>query len=309
MITSVCLNPSIDRTVQVKGFTIGATNRITSETSAGRGKGVNVALAANNLGLDTSCTGLLGEDNARLVLEPLQKLGIHERFVRYQGAVRTNLKIQDEENRSITELNEPGMPVDETALVAVAARVEELAGESCYLVLTGSIPPDCPASIYRMLMMRVEASGCRCVLDASGACLSDGILGAPFLVKPNLQELEQVSGKKLTTLREIRAQALEFIARGTQIVVVSMGTGGALMTDGKTTLYAPSLPVSVHSTVGAGDAMVAGLICGFESGGEMKEALRCGVAAAAAAVSSPDGCLFDRQTYEQLLQRVEIGRV
>lgn len=309
MITSVCLNPSIDRTVQVKGFAIGATNRISSEQSAGRGKGVNVALAAKNLGLETCCTGLLGEDNARLILAPFEKLGIRERFVRYDGAVRTNLKIQDEEKRSITELNEPGTPVDEKALIAVAARIEELAKESAYLVLTGSLPPDCPASIYRMLMLRVADSGCRCVLDASGACLADGILGKPFLVKPNLQELEQVSGKTLTTLREIRTEALRFIEQGTQIVVVSMGTGGALMTDGKTTLYAASLPVSVHSTVGAGDAMVAGLICGFEEGGELKEAFRCGVAAAAAAVSSPNGCLFERAQYDKLLNRVEIGRV
>lgn len=309
MITSVCLNPSIDRTVQVQGFAVGATNRILREQSEGRGKGVNVALTASALGLQTCCTGLLGEDNARLILEPLERLGVRERFVRQRGAVRTNLKIQDVEHRAITELNEPGAPVQEEGLVAVAAQVEELAQKSEYLVLTGSLPPGCPASIYRMLMLRVAGSKCRCVLDASGASLTDGILGRPFLVKPNLQELEQAAGCKLTTLREIRTQALDFIAQGVQIVVVSMGAGGALLTDGRTTLYAPSLPVGVYSTVGAGDAMVAGLIRGFGEGMDLKEALRCGVAAAAAAVSSERGCLFERSAYEQLLSRVDVGRV
>ena len=102
MITSVCLNPSIDRTVQVQGFAVGATNRILREQSEGRGKGVNVALTASALGLQTCCTGLLGEDNARLILEPLERLGVRERFVRQRGAVRTNLKIQDVEHRTIT---------------------------------------------------------------------------------------------------------------------------------------------------------------------------------------------------------------
>ena len=120
---------------------------------------------------------------------------------------------------------------------------------------------------------------------------------------------EQYCGRKLSTLREIRDVALEIISHGVRIVAVSMGAGGALATDGVNTYYAPSAQVAVYSTVGAGDSMVAGLLKGFCDGGDLKEALRSGVAAASAAVNDPKGNLFPRALYEQFLTRVEVSRI
>lgn len=137
----------------------------------------------------------------------------------------------------------------------------------------------------------------------------DGLSGQPYLVKPNLQELEQYCGKTLSTLREIRDVALEILSRGVRIAVVSMGAGGALATDGINTYYAPSAQVAVYSTVGAGDSMVAGLLKGFCGGSDLKDALRSGMAAASAAVSDPKGNRFPRALYEQFLTRVEVSRI
>ena len=309
MIATLCLNPSIDRTVQVDRFTLGATNRILSERSEGRGKGVNVAFTLKNLGLDVCCTGLLGEDNAPMIVNALKKAGVAELFIRQKGAVRTNLKIQDTATRTITELNEPGVVATEESLIAISRRVEEIAAKSEYLVLAGSLPPGCPNSIYRALMTAARRYGCKGVLDASGETFRDGLAGQPYLVKPNLQELEQYCGRSLSTLREIRDVAREIVSRGVRVVVVSMGAGGAMATDGVNTYYAPSAQVAVYSTVGAGDSMVAGLLKGFCSGGDLKEALRSGVAAASAAVSDPSGNLFPRELYDQFMLKVDVSRI
>lgn len=309
MIATLCLNPSIDRTVQVENFTQGATNRIVSEERVGGGKGVNVALSLKHLGATVCTTGILGKENGGMILEMLHKEGIETSFVEQVGTVRTNLKILDKASRTITEINEPGEDVTEETIVAVTQRVAEIAQKCDYLVLTGSLPPGCPNSMYRLLMNTAHEKGCKCVLDASGESFDDGIYGKPDLVKPNLEELEQHLGKKLTTLREIRDAAFGIIQRGAKMTVVSMGAAGALATDGTVTYYAPSIQVALHSTVAAGDAMVAGMIKSFCEGAGLKEALRSGAAAATAAISHPLGASFPKSSYDQWLEKIDVNKI
>lgn len=305
MLTTVlCFNPSIDRTVEVADFAPGGTNRILAERSEGAGKGVNVAVAARRLGMETACVGLLPRRGGDPVRNRLANEGVQVCFVTTPGTTRVNLKIRDKSRRIITELNEPGVAIGAERLAKARAEAIRWASVSAYLVLTGSLPPGCPPDFYAELMGEVPLT-CRCVLDASGDVLAGALRAKPFLVKPNLQELERARGRALDTSEDIRDAALWLIEAGAQHAAVSLAGEGALLTDGKRVLFASAAPVPVRSSAGAGDAMVAGLIAGFRESGGLEHVLRRGVAAAAASIASGD--MTPRRTaYERIFRAVQV---
>ncbi len=306
MITAVCLNPCIDKMVSIAGFQYGGMNRIITARSDVGGKGVNVAIVAAQLGMESECIGFLRQDNGKIVERKLLTSGTQGDFLWLDGQVRTNIKLLDQATGQVTEINEPGRPVGDEQLSKMVDLVCQHAQDSDFLVLTGSLPPGCPADYYKTLIEAVEGLNCRCVLDAEGERLALGIQARPYLIKPNLYELETVVGRKLESLEDIQQAALGFIDQGIQVVAVSMGDRGALITDGEQTLYAPRVPVEVKSTVGAGDSMVAGLIAGLMAELPLQEVFRKGMACAAASVMLEGTLLPNKATYRQLLTKVAI---
>lgn len=176
-------------------------------------------------------------------------------------------------------------------------------------MLSGSLPPGCPADYYRTLIETVEGLGCRCILDADGEPMRYGLESRPFMIKPNRAELERMAGRELTTLQDVRAAAMKYIDQGVAVVAVSLGADGALITDGDETLFAPKLTLELKSTVGAGDSMVAGLACGFIGDNELEEAFRMGVACASARCTTEGYRVIDKNLYREFLSRVEIERL
>jgi 1-phosphofructokinase len=230
-------------------------------------------------------------------------------FVWCEGSVRTNVKIFDQSTQTITEINEPGVQVSESDLKRMTELVSRHAENSDYLVLAGSLPPGCPSDYYRTLIQSVEGLGCRCVLDADGEALKYGLEAMPFMIKPNRYELEKMIGHELKTLPEIKAAALKYIDMGVSIVAVSLGGEVALITDGDETLYAPVLNIDVRSTVGAGDSMVAGLVCGCMGECTLEETFRMGVACATARCVTEGHKVVDKTIYKALLDMVCIERI
>ena len=197
MITALALNPSIDMTISISDFKFGGLNRVKSSRRDAGGKGLNVALAAKAVGAQAECVGYMHRENAALFEDKLNANGVTYDFIYCGGATRTNIKIRDEVVDVVTEINQSGPAVSGAEIDAMTELVMAHADKSDYLVLTGSLPPGCPAEYYRELMEKAAATGCRCVLDADGARLADGIKAKPFLIKPNTYELELLTGKKL----------------------------------------------------------------------------------------------------------------
>ena len=308
MICAVCLNPCIDRTVEIDKFTYAGMNRIQSSREDGCGKGVNVALVSKALGMESSCIGYLFNDNGALIADRLKAAGSEEACIWLPGKVRTNLKVFDRENAKITEINESGAYISEEAREKMIETVREYAGKCDTMVFTGSLPPGCPADFYKTLMEATEGK-CKCVLDAEGEKLTEGMKAKPFLIKPNQYELELRVGRELKTVEEIKEAALECVAEGIAIVAVSMGGDGAFITDGKTSLFAPIIPVKVRSTVGAGDCMVTGFLHGLALGEDLYGIFRRGVAAGTAQVTTEGTQLIDAALYEEMLEKVVIEEV
>lgn len=307
MITTICMNPSFDKTVEVDALTLGEVNRIRASRTDMGGKGINVAVVLRRLGMDCRCVGVMGENGSDTLHGMLDAEGIAGDFMTVPGSVRVNTKIVCRERRQVTELNEPGAPMDEGQLQAFIDLVREKAAGSGYVVLTGSIPPGCPEGTYRRLMQAME--GTDCILDAGGRELELGAEARPFLIKPNLGELQASLGLELRTLRAIRDAALIYLRKGVKHVVVSMGSMGAMYVGQDKTLFAPALRVDARSTVGAGDAMVGGLLCGLKAEGDMARAFRYGVAAGAASVMTEGTQLIVPEDFNTLLGQVKVQEV
>lgn len=304
MITTICLNPALDRTVTVDTLVPGQVNRIRSSRTDVGGKGVNVAVVCRRLGLEAQVIGCAGVDGAGKLRKAAADEDVAYAFNTVEGAVRINTKIVALDGSGVTELNEPGPVLTAEDLDLFFDLAVEKTRQSDYVVVTGSLPPGCPGNTYRSL---IEAlAPVPCILDVSGEALREGVKAKPFLIKPNHHELAAAVGRELHTLEEIRAAAQTFVDAGVKHVVVSLGKDGALYVGQDGAFHAPEIPVEVHSTVGAGDSLVGGMLYGLIRHGNLREALRAGCAAGTASVMTEGTQLIVPSDFLRLLSQVQI---
>ena len=287
-VVTVTANPAVDHTVWIPGFRAGEVNRVASEVRGPGGKGVNVAAALRALGVETVATGLLGDANPELFEAFLAAEGIADRFVRQPGSTRTGIKIVDDVDGTTTDINFPGLVADPAAidrLVDEVGRATE-AGGARWVALSGSLPPGAPVDLYARLAGAAHDAGARVAVDTSGAALRAAIAGLPDLVKPNIAELEELVGRRLPDTGARLAAVAEVQALGVRHVVVSLGAEGGLFAHAGEVVIARHPAVIVASTVGAGDATVAGAIAallrGESTGGVARLATACGATAVTA---------------------------
>ncbi len=260
-IVTVSLNAAIDQTIGTADFAVGEVNRVAWEQSDAGGKGVNVASFLAGFGYPVAVTGLLGADNTDLFVRLFAEKGLTDRFVRIPGRTRVNLKIVDEKRQLVTEINFPGVSSRPGDLSTVTAAVEELVRQDAeWFALCGSLPAGLPATSYRDLTLLLKSRGRKVVLDTSGVGLAHAIAAGPDIIKPNIEELTELAGRPLDGEAAIVEAARALRQHGIALVAVSMGARGAIFVDGQTAVHAAPPPVAVKSTVGAGDAMVAGIV-------------------------------------------------
>jgi len=261
-IATVTLNPAIDQTVSVDNFQAGTVNRTLSSRLDAGGKGVNVASFLADYGLEVAATGFLGEENAELFERHFARKKIEDCFIRVPGETRVNIKIMDERNQETTDLNTPGKAPGTEDVDRLSKQVQALA-ESCeWIILSGNLPPGLPSNFYADLIHSLKRKNPQVVLDTSGDALLEGLKSGPRMIKPNIDELSHLIGSELNELAEVHAAARSLLNADVQVVVISMGGDGALFINENESLLAVPPSVTLKSTVGAGDAMVAGLVAG-----------------------------------------------
>lgn len=264
VVVTVTLNPAIDRTVSVPHFAAGEVNRAEQSTDKPGGKGVNVAMALALAGTAVAATGLLGSANRSLFADTFAHLGVGDRFVLLEGETRTGIKIVDPQSGQTTDINFPGLAPDAAALQRVLTTLLDAVRRSSaplWIALSGSLPPAIDATLYADWISRLKAAGAHVLLDTSGLPLEHGIAAGPALVKPNRDELEALLGVKLAHTADIAAAARELIRKyGIRVVAVSMGADGACLVSAEAAVDVRPVKIPIFSTVGAGDAMVAGIL-------------------------------------------------
>ncbi|MBF2002866.1 MAG: 1-phosphofructokinase [Synechococcales cyanobacterium M58_A2018_015] len=261
-IVTLTLNPAIDQTVAIPNFQAGAVNRVAWEQADPGGKGVNVASFLSDFGFAVTASGFLGKETAETFQTFFEQKRINNRFVLIPGRTRTNIKIIDEVQNQVTDINFPGQTPLAEHLTLLRRLMEELAVNHDWFILSGSLPTGVPASIYAELTQYLKAQGKTVIVDASGESLRQAIPAAPYAIKPNLDELQEALGRSLSGPAAIVQAARELVQGGITCVVISMGAEGAIFVEADWAIWAHPPQVEVVSTVGAGDAMVAGLVTG-----------------------------------------------
>lgn len=305
-IVTLSLNPAIDQTAEVARFTAGQVNRVAWSRADAGGKGVNVAAFLAHAGLPVTATGLLGEANEAPFNELFARKNIADCCVRLVGSTRVNVKIVDPELDQVTDINFPGLSPKVEDLRQLEKVLDDLCEGHGWFVLSGSVPAGVPETIYAELIDRLKRRDRRLLLDASGEPLAAAVGRGPDIVKPNIDELSELVGRPLAGEREVLAAARELVAGGIGLVAVSMGAKGALFVEADQALLALPPKVEVRSTVGAGDAMVAGILAGTLRGLDLAARARLATAFSLAALGEVGPLLPPMQIVESFTAGVEI---
>lgn len=311
-VVTVTLNPAIDQTLIIPGFAAGQVNRVAESRSDPGGKGVNVASVLADLGVEAIATGFLGIENQGLFEAFFARKRIVDRFVRIAGCTRVGIKIVDDSQT--TDINFPGLSPRAEDLAELMARISSLAEPGRWFVLSGSVPPGVPDSIYSEMIELIRGRGGRVLLDTSGRPLRETLASRPEVMKPNVEELGELAGRPFQTVGDVRAAAEVLLELGVQRVVASMGGGGAVFVDRGQALVARPPNVSVRSTVGAGDAMVAGIVSAMIEdrsleNRSLEEVARTATACGAYAVTGIGSGIDDLAEFRKLMSQVEIEEI
>ncbi len=307
-VVTLTLNPAIDETVTLDTLRPGSVHGARAVRFDAGGKGVNVASCLADWGAPVVVTGVLGEANDSVFKALFAVKSIDDRFFRMPGDTRVNIKLVHDS--ATTDINLPGLEITSDILAKLKGALLALAEQNSFFVLAGSTPAGVDAGIYRDLTAALSARGSRVVLDASGdplkAALSDRAAHLPFCVKPNRAELEGWAGHALPTTESLVKAARGLLARGVGIVAISLGEEGALFASGSETALASLPAIACASTVGAGDAMVAGIVAALRENVTLDRVARLGTAFAAAKLGRPGPNLPARAEVEALAAKVAI---
>ncbi len=284
-VVTVTLNAAVDQTLDVPGFTAGAVNRAVAETRTAGGKGINVAAFLSGGAFPVTAAGFLGEENTAVFEALFRRRGIRDRCLRLPGRSRVNIKVVDREGRSVTDINLPGLHVPAESWRGLLTVVDDLAAANRTFVLAGSVPAGVPDTAYAEMVTQLRARGAFVAVDGSGPPLRHAVSARPDMVKPNVHELSELLGRPLSGRGEVVRAARDLAQGGIGLVVVSLGADGAVFVQGGDALLAVPPPVEVASTVGAGDAMVAGVLAARLDGGGLEDCARRGTAFAAGTLS------------------------
>jgi 1-phosphofructokinase len=283
-ILTLTMNPALDLTVQLGPLQIGQVNRSDAMLSHAAGKGINVAQVLADLGHELTVAGFLGVDNQQPFETLFAKRGFVDEFVRVPGETRSNIKLAESSGR-ITDLNGPGPEVSLQAQQALAARVEQIAAGFDAVVVAGSLPRGVSAQWLKTLLLRLNAMGLKVALDTSGEALRAGLEASPWMIKPNTEELADALDAPIISIAAQAEAAADLRQRGIEHVVISQGSEGVHWFSSNVALQALPPKVTVASTVGAGDSLLAGMVHGLLCGHKPEQTLRTATAIAAMAVT------------------------
>ena len=301
MIYTMTFNPSIDYMVTVNQFKLGEVNRTISEYMLPGGKGINVSIVLNNLGIESKALGFIAGFTGEEIRDRVEKdFGVTTDFIKVkEGYSRINFKIKSNEE---SEVNGNGPQITSEDINLLKERLLVLTSEDI-LVLSGSIPKCLSDEIYGELMDELQEKGLETVVDATGELLMKVLKHKPFVIKPNNHELEEMFHVKLFEMNDIVKYAKKLQEMGAKNVLISMAGDGALFICENGKVYFSEAPKgTVKNSVGAGDSMVAGFVAGYMQTKDYVQAFRMGIATGSASAFSEN--LATKEEVETLLKNV-----
>ena len=301
MIYTVTFNPAIDYIAEINELKKNDINRTTSEKILAGGKGINVSIVLNNLGIESVALGFIGGFTGQEIKRKVEEFGVKTDFVYIPDKFsRINVKLQTNVNGKIVEetaINGEGPKITEQEIDEFMRKIEKIEQDD-FIVLAGSISRNMNDDIYEKICSKVKEKGSKIVADATGKLLVNVLKHKPFLIKPNKHELEEIFEKQMKTDEEIVSYARKLQEMGAENVLISMDKDGAiLITKDKKLLYSEAPKGKVVNSVGSGDSMVAGFITGFLTYKDYEKALKLGIASGSASAFSENLATKDEILY------------
>jgi 1-phosphofructokinase len=288
MILTLTPNPSVDRTVFLDTLTLGSVNRSTRSWNEPSGKGINVALALLSHGKTVRAVLPVGGSVGAQLRQMLSRAELDTARIPIAGEIRTNISLAQPDG-TVTKINETGPRLDQTEVDALIDAVAQHLDGADWLVCGGSLPAGVPDDFYATLVELAHHKGVPVVVDSSGAPLAASLPARPDLIKPNVHELAEIVQAPLATLGDVIDAAQQIRRHGVGVVLASLGSDGALLIDDTGALYGQAPVDKVVSTVGAGDALLAGYLSA--AGSPRHQSLASALQWGAAAVQH-EGTLF-----------------
>jgi len=309
MISTITLNPSIDKTIYVNKLACNDTNRISKVEIDAGGKGINCSRMLAELGAQTKALAFLGGATGQYIRFVLENAGVGLEYVETAKPTRVNVCIEDMSGAPPTTLNERGGPIDHKELVALFEKAKDISRESSYVVLGGSVPLGANPDVQRVLVQIASAGGAKVILDADGEALVEGMQSKPFMIKPNRAEAERLLDKTFESKTDVARGALELSKRGIELVVISLGKQGAVACHEGVIYDVVAPDCECKSTIGSGDSLIAGIVYGLEQGLSIQKALSLGCAAGAATALSDGTDIGTKADVDRLLKDAKVSKI
>lgn len=307
MILTVCPSPCIDCTVELDALNVGKLNRIENKVLTYGGKALNVAVGISRLGGKAVATGFMPQKERGQFIHSLEAECVGADFIETPGSVRINYKIIDKKSM-MTEINDRGPEVPEKKQRELIDLVEKLAPSASVVVMSGSLPRGVDDGFYTKLLERIPGNVLT-MADCGGEILKKIVEKGVYLIKPNLEEFEELTGKTYDGIADMAEAAKNLAGKKVKNILLSLGKDGAVFTDGNIKLYCRSANVAVNSTVGAGDCMLAAAALMTERNEDSSVILRCAVAAGTASITTPGSNLFKKDEYEEIYDRIFVEKL
>lgn len=309
MILTVTLNAAIDKRYVVEEFKVGEVNRVKECAYVPGGKGLNVSKPAAVAGAEVVATGFVGGHAGNYIEASLKDYHVKSAFYHLESESRSCINIWDEKNCVQTEFLEPGFTVTESEFQGFVEEFKELVKKADVVAMSGSVPKGLDGTAYQKLVKVVKDAGKKVILDTSGKLLEMGIEACPTMIKPNIDEIRMLTGKECNEIGEIVEAAKEILARGVEVVAVSLGADGSLAVSDEGVFRAIVPRIDAVNTVGCGDSMIAGFALGFAEGLGIEETLRKASAISAAAALREETGYFVMEDMQRLYPQIKIEKM
>lgn len=311
MIVTVTMNPSIDISYPLETLKIDTVNRTNQVSKTAGGKGLNVTRVINDLGGDVLATGVLGGFHGAFIAEELKKVGIKQDFTPIKEESRDSIAILHEGNQ--TEILEAGPTVSAEEQTAFFEKFKELLQKATIVTISGSLAKGFPQNFYQKLVHAAAEQEVKVLADTSGESLRQILKGEqkPYLIKPNLEELEGLLGQKfsLEKLEEIQTALSQPLFEGIEWIVVSLGKAGAIAKH-RDAFYRVTIPtIQVVNPVGSGDSTIAGFAYGLSQKLNTEELLKICMAAGMANAQEKKTGHVDPINVQQHFENIEVKKI
>jgi 6-phosphofructokinase 2 len=302
VIYTLTLSPSLDRTIDVEEFVYDDVNIIVEQRRRPGGRGIDVSRVIRQLGGQSVAFGFMGGYNGLEIEGWLTSEGIVCDFTRVNGETRENIVVHQRKKKTQTLLGAPAAEITPFDLATLHGKIRQIPKDS-FLVISGKMPPGCSESFYAQIVTSVKDKDIKVFLDTDGEALKKGIQAGPYLAKPSIHEFGRLVEKNMRDQEEVIGNLEPYLGLS-EYMVVSMGARGAVGAFRHERYHVVPPKVTVKSSIGAGDALMGGIVHALSGGSGFRDALVFGVACGTASTLNADAALCCREDVEEIRRNV-----